>query len=136
MHLQPAFGATVKRIGGRFKFLHSLILSLLLYSLAMDAVIDTIDIWNGDWGGVEGEVFRPRIPRHNVREQSGLFTGSYFEAQTKTDAREDSLPLLGFQLVQSKSTLEMPDISGAFFRNTLLQHTFLSLPPPFFSPFC
>ncbi|EPG76310.1 hypothetical protein LEP1GSC058_1178 [Leptospira fainei serovar Hurstbridge str. BUT 6] len=96
----------------------------------MDAVIDTIDILDGDWSGVSREVLILKTQRHNVHEREGLYTGSYFEAQTKSESEGEYLPLHGFRLVQSGSTSFFIDISGGLKIFPLLLYILLSLPPP------
>ncbi|EQA44729.1 hypothetical protein LEP1GSC050_2143 [Leptospira broomii serovar Hurstbridge str. 5399] len=128
--MQFAVVNTRERIGGRFKIFQSAILSVLLYSLGMDAVIDTIDIWNGDWSGISREVLILKNQRHNIYEREGLYTGSYFESQTREESGEESLPLLGFRLIRSNSNSFFIDISGGLTVFPLLLYFFLSLPPP------
>ncbi|EQA38597.1 hypothetical protein LEP1GSC047_2489 [Leptospira inadai serovar Lyme str. 10] len=128
--MQFAVVNTRERIGKRFKIFQGAILSVLLYSLAMDAVIDTIDIWNGDWSGISREFLILKNPRYNIHEREGLYTGSYFESQTKEESGDEPLPLLGFQLIEPNSDSFFMDISGGLTVFPLLLYFFLSLPPP------
>ncbi|TGK12618.1 hypothetical protein EHO60_09100 [Leptospira fletcheri] len=96
----------------------------------MDAVIDSIDIWNGNYTGVGRDAIQLKSARHNVRGHEGLFTGSYFEVQTKGEFRDKSLPIFGFEFFSPKSFLYYKERTDSLLLSPMLLSALLSLPPP------
>lgn len=112
--------------------LRKIVLAVLLYALSMDAVIDAIDIWNGNYNlGIGYHTIGPRPHRPFMREHEGLFTGSYFEAQTQVDQEGEYLPSKSFHLIVSSEIQSVQQERDRSWQPPLLCFFLLSLPPPF-----
>ncbi|TGK15242.1 hypothetical protein EHO61_16300 [Leptospira fluminis] len=116
----------------RFRFLRAFTFVVLLYSVGMDAVIDSIDIWNGNYTIVGRDAIQLKSARHTIRGHEGLFTGSYFEVQTKGEFHDKSLPSFGFEFFSPKSFLYHRERRDSLLLFPMLRSALLSLPPPQF----
>ncbi|WP_232225842.1 hypothetical protein [Leptospira broomii] len=106
------------------------VLLVILYSVSMDAIIDTIDICNGNWTGFSQTILRVKPIRHNLKDHDGLFSGSYFEAQAPFDLQNKFLPKSGFDLVSVNRISVFLDQLKSSSSPQLLIQLLISLPPP------
>ncbi|WP_232224617.1 hypothetical protein [Leptospira fainei] len=112
------------------KFGRITVLLVILYSVSMDTIIDTIDICNGNWTGISQTVLRAKPGRHNLKDHDGLFSGSYFEAQTPFDLQNKFIPKSGFELILVNRISVFLDQLQVSNSSQLLIQLLISLPPP------
>ncbi|EQA38131.1 hypothetical protein LEP1GSC047_4248 [Leptospira inadai serovar Lyme str. 10] len=112
------------------KFGRTIVLLVILYSVSMDAIIDTLDICSGNWTGFTQTILRAKPGRHSLKDHDGLFSGSYFEAQAPFDLQNKFLPRSGFDLILVNRISVFLDQLQAFSSSQLLIQLLISLPPP------